>query len=318
MNEPLVTVVCLCYNHERFLKEAIQSVQGQSYQNIEIVVVDDFSTDESRRLISELAEHDRSIKCLFLERNHGNCAAFNKGLAVASGEFVVDFSTDDVMMPERIQKQVEWFKALGPSYGVVFTDVLYIDAAGKSLFTHYEYLLRKGLLTRIPAGDVYKEILQTYFVSAPSMLVRKEVFDQLNGYDEALAYEDFDFWVRSSRYFKYGFLNEVLTKVRKSAGSLSTRSYLPGNRQLHSTYLVCRKARQLNRSSADHLALVNRVRYEFRHAVLTENYKEARLFLDLLKELTTLNVVDRVASSLLALRFPTAWVRRWYHRARYR
>jgi glycosyltransferase involved in cell wall biosynthesis len=317
MDSPLVSVICLCHNHVRFVEEAILSVISQSYENMEIVVVDDCSTDGSKGVITGLVLRFPRLKFISLDENIGNCAAFNRGLAVSSGAYLVDFSADDVFRSDRIKKQVAYFQTLDESYGVVFTDVQYIDEDGKHLYRHFDSLRKKKLIREIPSGDIYSDILRSYFVSSPSMLVKREVFDHLQGYDEKLAYEDFDFWVRSSREFKYGFMPEVLTLVRKSRNSLSTKAYSPGDRQLHSTYLVCRKAQELTRTEQDKSALIYRVRYELRHAVLSENYAEAELFIALLKELTPLSSWDNLLWSLLKMRVPLARLRRLYHGLRY-
>jgi glycosyltransferase involved in cell wall biosynthesis len=317
MELPLVSVICLCYNHERFVKEAIRSVIGQTYASLEIIVVDDASLDNSRTEIENIIAINPQIRFIRLTKNIGNCAAFNVGLSHARGHYVVDFATDDVMNPRRIEKQVSFFESLDNSYGVVFSDVRYIDENGKPLYQHYENLLKRKLIQFIPTGDVYKDLLQMYFISAPSMLVRKVVFDELKGYDETLAYEDFDFWIRSSRKFKYGFLNEVLTDVRKTKGSLGTRAYMPGDRQLYSTYLVCRKAHQLNQSRSEHDALVSRIRYELRHAALSGNHKEAMLFFFFLKEISPLALPDYMFSWIARLRVPLMGLRRLYHTLRY-
>lgn len=317
MATPLVSVICLCYNHERFVAESIHSVFAQTYPNLEVILVDDQSTDNSRRVISGLLERYPSMKYLPLERNAGNCTAFNRGFALSSGAYIVDFSADDVLLPDRLTKQVALFETLDQSFGVVFTDVEYMDENGKPLYTHVENLCRRKLIASVPEGDIYKDLIQSYFVSSPSMLVRREVFQKLQGYDETLAYEDFDFFIRSSRYYRYAFLNEVLTRVRKVSHSLSARAYRRGDRQLHSTYVVCRKARQMNRSDEENRALITRVRYELRHAVLSENYGEAELFLELLKELTPLNSWDNLLRSLLKMKVPLARLRRIYHGLRY-
>jgi glycosyltransferase involved in cell wall biosynthesis len=313
---PLVSIICLSYNHERFVREAIESVLHQTYPNIQIIVVDDASTDESVNEIKKIIG-DRNVECLFLKENLGNCAAFNRGLALAKGEYIVDFATDDVMMPERIARQVTFFQSLDESYGVVFTDAEYIDANGKIFRNHYEYLFQQRLLDRVPQGDVYRDVLTTYFIAAPTMLVRKKVFDAIGGYDEQLAYEDFDFWVRSSRIFKYGLLNEKLTRVRRLRKSLSAAAYLQGDKQLHSTYLVCRKALDLNKTADDRIALIHRVRYELRHSVFTNNFVEAGLFCRLLNMMKGERMIDRVLYGLSVLRIPLSFWRSAYHDLRY-
>ncbi len=117
MEKPLVSVICLCYNHRRFVREAVESVLNQSYKNIQVIVADDASTDNSVEEIQSLKAPYPSIELLLLPKNLGNCKAFNEALKLAKGEFVIDFATDDVMMPDRIEKQVAFFGRLTPTVG---------------------------------------------------------------------------------------------------------------------------------------------------------------------------------------------------------
>lgn len=317
MSTPLVSVICLCYNHERFVQEALESVLAQTYPAIEIIVVDDASADGSVAVIQRVAKAHPQIQVIALPENGGNCAAFNRALALAKGAYVVDFSTDDVFVPERIARQVACLEALDNRYGVVFTDAVFIDGKGEPFRKHFDHLLSKGLLDRIPEGDVYTDVLRHYFICSPTMLVRRSVLDTLGGYDETLAYEDFDFWVRSSRRYYYAFLNEPLTKVRRGHRSLSSSLYEPGDRQLESTYRICRKALALNRTAADHAALRWRVRYEFRQAVLSSNFLEADLFYKLLKEMNGPGPADLVLYGVRMLRIPLRRLRALYLRVRF-
>lgn len=317
MQPPLVSVICLCYNHERFVREAIESVLQQTYSNLQIIVVDDASTDNSVREIEKTIAAAPHVQFLRVKENVGNCKAFNAGLALAKGEYIVDFATDDRMVPERIDRQVRFFASFDQSYGVNFTDAVYIDADGKVLRHHYDYLLRKGLIDRIPEGNVYSFVLGTYFISSPTMMIRRKVLEMLGGYDETLAYEDFDFWVRSSRLFNYCFLNEQLTFVRRTKASMSAGWYRQGDPQLYSTYKVCRKALVLNRSSEDRQALVKRVRYELRQSVFSENHTEVKLFYELLKELQHASFTDRLLFLLNKFGLPLASLRTRYHALRY-
>src|SRR5215831_11896181 len=256
MESPLVSVVCLCYNHESFVAEALESVFNQTYANLQVIIVDDCSTDKSVSIIKKVISNlSCEIQLQCLEQNLGNCRAFNQGLKFATGGYVIDFSTDDVMMPDRIEKQVRFFETQKENVGVVFTDAIYINESGEPIRNHFEYLFKKKLIDHIPTGDVFRDVLTTYFISSPSVMMRKEVLDVLHGYDERLAYEDFDFWVRASRNFQFEFLDEKTTKVRKSADSMSTGWYKIGDKQLHSTYLICVKAEKLCRDEQDRDAL---------------------------------------------------------------
>lgn len=320
MQTPLVSVICLCYNHARFVEQAIQSVLSQTYKNIQVIVVDDASTDNSVEVIRDVLLRSGRIDIQFLSlpQNIGNCRAFNQGLALAKGTYIIDLATDDYMVPERIQRQVEFFLSLDESYGVIFSDAVYIDEEGKFLYNHFEELQRKRLVYTVPRGDVFKDILTTYFIPSPAMMIRKKVLDELGGYDEQLAYEDFDFWVRSSRNYQYNYQEEKLTVVRKNARSMSTGWYKVGDKQLHSTYLVCRKAQKLVRTPEETNALVSRVRYELRQSALSENFYEGNLFLSLLKELTTLSLRDRFFTFLLNLELPLTPIRSLYQRIRFK
>jgi glycosyltransferase involved in cell wall biosynthesis len=310
---PLVSVICLCYNHEQFVQEAIESVLNQNYTHIQLIVVDDFSSDRSTSIIEQLTKQHPQITFLQLNENVGNCAAFNKGLALASGEFIVDFATDDVMLPDRIQKQINHFSDLDQSYGVVFTNADYIDSAGNKLRSHTEHLIAKGLISQVPEGNVFRDVLIRYFICSPTMMIRKEGLDQIHGYDENLVYEDFDFWVRSSRTFMYSYLDIVTTKVRRSGNSMSSGWYELGDQQLHSTFLVCEKAISLCNDEEDRQALLSRVRYEFKQAIFSGNKMEAKLFGQLEAKLGGHNFQFYLFNLLSQMPLPWPWIRKKYH-----
>ena len=99
---PLVSVVCLCYNHARFLREALDSVLAQTYPNIEVIVVDDCSTDGSVSIIQEYIAKHPYIKFISTGHNRGNTTAFNMGWRASHGAYIIDFATDDALLPERV------------------------------------------------------------------------------------------------------------------------------------------------------------------------------------------------------------------------
>jgi glycosyltransferase involved in cell wall biosynthesis len=315
--QPLVSVVCLCYNQRDWVEAAVDSVLRQTYPHIELIIADDASTDESREVIKRIHAQHPDIRIMLSDVNRGNCTAFNAAFRETKGAFVVDFAADDLMHPERIEKQVRKFEELDESYGVVFTDAEYIDENGVLLHRHYDTLREKGLLKHVPEGDVYRDVLSRYFIASPTMLIRRAVLDAIGGYDETLAYEDFDFWVRSARFFKYAFLNEPLTRIRRTGRSMSTGWYKKGDPQLHSTYLVCRKALSLCRDGEDRAALIRRARYELRQSVLSDNRTEANHFLELLEELDAVSSADRLFGIMRKSGLPLKWVRKVYHSIRF-
>src|SRR5688500_3802276 len=104
MTDPLVSVICLCYNQARFIREAVASVFAQSYRNVELIIVDDASTDNSASVIRAMVAENPAIRCLLLNQNVGNCKAFNKGLTLSKGDYIIDLAADDVLVPQRIER----------------------------------------------------------------------------------------------------------------------------------------------------------------------------------------------------------------------
>lgn len=258
MERPLVSVICLCYNQQRFVQEAIQSVFNQTYKNIQLIVVDDASTDNSVNVIKAILGSHPEVQFLALKENLGNCKAFNKGLALAKGSYIIDLAADDVLLPGRIEKGVNLLQEKGGQYGVHFSDAEIIDSYGTHLYMHSNRFPHHT----IPQGDVYKDVIERYFICPPTVMFTRQVADVLGGYDETLSYEDFDFWVRSSRVFNYVYSPEVLVKRRVSENALGSKQFKLFNKHSKSTYQVCRKILRLNNSLAEKRALEKRILYE--------------------------------------------------------
>jgi len=229
------------------------------------------------------------------EMNLGNCRSFNQALSLASGTYIIDLAADDVLLDTRIEKQVSLFETLSASYGVIFSNAAYINEQSIVVSHHYQVDTKGKAKKNVPSGDIYRQILQQYFICTPTMLIRKSLLDELGGYDEALSYEDFDFWVRSSRKYKYAYQDEILTFKRKVKGSLSTQFYqLRQNKLLDSTLIVCRKAALLNQKEEEKQALANNIRYHLRQSYYTKNYPLVSGYAALLKEVGHTDFITQV------------------------
>jgi glycosyltransferase involved in cell wall biosynthesis len=265
---PLVSVICVCYNHEKFVKEAIVSVLDQTYKNIELIVVDDGSTDKSVEVIEAM-----NVRLIDLKTNRGYTKAFNEGWRQSKGEFIIDLAGDDELTPDRIKISVEEFSKRDDSFGVQFGDALYSNG---NIHSHK--------FPNPPEGNIYIELIKRYFICSASMMSRRSVLTSLNGYDESLAYEDFDFWVRSSRAFKYFYTPEVLVKKRLVKGSLKEKQFQKGNPQQWSTYKVCEKILSLNKTTEERNALKQRLWYEFRQSILRTDFSLASKYFRLIRD----------------------------------
>ncbi|QSE97686.1 glycosyltransferase family 2 protein [Fulvivirga lutea] len=273
MDKPKVSIICLCYNHQDYLEESVLSALHQSYKNIEVIVVDDYSTDGSREKIQQLKERFNQLKVIFTDRNLGSTKAFNLGLKEASGEFLIDLATDDVLAKDRVLKGLAEFEVLDDSYGVNFTNAINIDSEGNELHHHYPIASSGKVINPPPKGDLYVELIKRYFICPPTMMSKRQVFDYLDGYDESLLYEDFDFWVRSSRKFKYCYTDEPLVKRRLLKYSMSNLQYRRNSPQMESTYRICEKIKGLNQTKEEDKALKRRIFLEMKQCIKYFNWK---------------------------------------------
>lgn len=268
---PLVTVICLCYNQERFVKESILSVLNQTYPVIQLIVVDDASTDNSVKVIKEsLVEHPQ-VQILPLRENSGNCKAFNQALSLAKGEFIIDLAADDVLLHERVQKGVMALNEAGESFGINFTDANWINEDGSHGYRHSERFPHHT----IPEGNIYQDLIARFFICSSSMMFKRKVIDSLGGYNPDLAYEDFDFWIRSSRNFNYCYSPEVLVKKRMVKNSMSQKQFRIFSPQLKSTFKVCEKIMALNKSAGEQEMLAKRILYEMSVCVRSLSFSVA-------------------------------------------
>lgn len=280
---PLVSVICISFNHAPYIEEALKSVFEQNYPNIEVIILDDGSGDGSTEVIRTLIS-DKEISFIAHQTNLGYTKTFNQGLALAKGEFVIDFALDDVMLPDFIMSGIDRFEKEPVSTGIVYSNADYIDTNSKVIGNHKEILLKKKLVSELPEGNVFEQIIRRYFICTPTMIIRKQVFDRLGGYDESLTYEDFDFWVRSSRYWNYAYLDEVHMRKRKLQTSMSASRYQHRlNDQLKSTLNVCKKAFHLCKSKNEIIALKERLNYEYRQCLRNEAKELAEEYKDLLQ-----------------------------------
>ncbi len=284
---PKVSVICLCFNQASFINKSLQSVLDQTYANVEVIIVNDASTDHSSMIIHDFLKKHPEILFLNLTENIGNCKAFNLGLKRATGKYIIDLSCDDILIADRITKQVAAFESLPPEYGVIYSDAIYIDQNGKSLGSHFEQYSPIR-------GEVYGDLVARYFIAPPTMMMKKAVFDELEGYDELLAYEDFDFWVRSSRNWKYDYVNDALTQIRKSRGSLSSKFHERDSPLHASTVVVCEKIKTMNRTEQEDQALVQRLRYELKMAGVTGSQRSANDFYELYHSITSPDLQSRL------------------------
>ena len=261
-NQPLVTVICLCYNHENFVIEALESVIHQNYNNIELIIVDDCSSDNSVGVINSWLVKHPKVRFIVNPTNLGNTKTFNKALQLANGEYIIDLAADDRLLPNCISKQIETFQ--NSSYedlAIVYGNFNFINEDGsfKSIyFTENENPV---------SGNGYEMVIgRTVKLGSIAAIYKTAVLKELNGYDETLAYEDLDIWIRITRNYNIEYIDEVLAEKRELSTSLSAQFLKRKNsktRFLHeSTLKIFDKILVLNQTKKENKAVLNRMYFE--------------------------------------------------------
>jgi glycosyltransferase involved in cell wall biosynthesis len=211
---PRVTVVIASYNYEKYIGEAIESILAQTYDDWELVIVDDASPDSSADIIRQYQQqYPDKIRFTELAQNRGVGYVANLCYDMARGEFIAHLGSDDRMLPERLAKQVAYFDA-HPDTGVVCSDVRVIDGDGQGVST-------TTLFAR-PITDLRKQLLEGNFINSPSAMLKKEVFDTVGKLNPALLYvQDYEHWLRVLDQYDIVRLDEQLTEYRIHGKNLS-------------------------------------------------------------------------------------------------
>lgn len=214
MKEKLVSIVMVNYNQERFIKEAIDSVLAQTYQNWELIVVDDGSTDCSVEIIKSY--NDKRIKPVYLEENSHICIATNEGFSHVTGEYIARLDSDDVWEPEKLYKQISLLEE-NPNARVCFTQVNIIDENSQNINEKASELLS---LYNSRQKDRKDWIRFFFFIGnslLPTLVFDRQLLDEVGGFN--LAYcqsHDFEFLIRLIKRTDFYFVEEKLARYRRT------------------------------------------------------------------------------------------------------
>nr|WP_297307931.1 glycosyltransferase family A protein [uncultured Flavobacterium sp.] len=224
---PLVTVICTSFNHQNFVIQTLESVLKQTYSKIEIIIIDDCSTDKSVEVISDFLIKHPNIKFIKNSQNIGITKTFNKAAKYANGSFLIDLSCDDKLLPNSIEILVHNFlKTDINSTGIVFGNSEIIDRENKTISTFFKIDQNNKVLDKSLFEINLARILDTGpVVNSVSAMINKSVFYELNGYDESLAFEDLDFWIRVLEKHQIVFIDEILTQKRNLKSSLGNQFF---------------------------------------------------------------------------------------------
>ena len=214
--EGKVSVILPAYNRAHVLERAIQSVLAQSYENLELIVADDSSTDETSALVTAVS--DERVRYVRTERNRGAAGARNFGLQFATGEYIAFQDSDDYWRPEKLRLQVEELEK--EQAGFCYHKVQYDFGEGQTVI-----LPQECIPVEQKRGDIYAQLLYENMVDCPALLVRRACLDEAGAFDENLkALEDYDLALRLGNAYYAAFVNQVLVDKGYTKGSVSLQA----------------------------------------------------------------------------------------------
>ena len=203
-NSPLVTVFVGCYNQSRFVEECLDSVRNQTYPNLQVIIFDDCSKDNSVSVIDVwLKKHRLDWEFIPHTRNIGICTSLNEVLRLARGKYISMVAADDIWLPDKTSRQVEMMEQLPEDVGVLYSDAFQVDENGEMLPKMFIEVYRKLVVP--PEGFLFDVLWEGNFIPAMTTLIRRDCFTEVGMYDEDLCFEDWDMWMRISRRFRFAY-----------------------------------------------------------------------------------------------------------------
>ncbi|MBE0410252.1 MAG: glycosyltransferase [Anaerolineales bacterium] len=210
MVAPNVSVVMCVYNEEHYIRDAIDSILSQTYDDFELIVVDDASTDGTPEILRSFV--DERIIIFRNEKNSGPYRSANKGISLAQGEFIARHDADDISHPKRFEKQVNHL-IKNNSIGMVSSDFQYIDKSGHIIDSVSLPASNHTLQERLTRGNIFAQ---------GSVIFRRSVFDQVGGYrDYFPVSQDYDLWLRMSEVSELANIDAPLYQMRFHSKSIS-------------------------------------------------------------------------------------------------
>jgi glycosyltransferase involved in cell wall biosynthesis len=217
-NSPLVSVIIPAYNAEAFIQATLDSVLAQTYSNIEVLVVNDGSSDRTVEIVERVMQHDPRVK-LLQQANAGVAAARNLAIQSAQGDYIAPIDADDIWFPQNLEKQVTCLMQSDESVGLVYSWSLDIDEQGR---------LTGGFYNSTLEGEVFTRLVGKYFLgNASCSLIRRSCLEKVGGYkpefkaQNAQGCEDWDLNLRIAQHYQFRVVPEYLVGYRQFGSSMS-------------------------------------------------------------------------------------------------
>lgn len=244
--DSLVSIIVLCYNQKKYVKYTLDSIRDQLYKNIEIILIDDASSDGSREVIKEWIKTNRQIRLYsqLNDRNLGICLNLNYALTRCKGEYVQLIASDDLLHSAKIDRQVKLFQNINKRFGIVFSDVFLINVNGQVVGKTFD---GKKMFCPPDRLYMYEELLKVNFVHPVSILIKKDLFKTVGVFDENLSYEDTDWLIRAALITEFFYDDQIYSYYR--VGIVDQQSNLFNENHLASLFKIYLKNYRLKNNS---------------------------------------------------------------------
>jgi len=220
---PLISVIIPTFNSGKFIPDAVQSVLDQTYQRLEVIVVDDGSTDATKDILREFNGHIRYC----YQENRGPSAARNIGITSARGDYICFLDADDIWMPNKLEVQLAFMEHYD-NISLVFSDTEAVDSdQGLHISILPQTVFQADLISQIPLQDAFTKLLIANFIPTSMVMARKQCFAEAGLFDEGLRVaEDRDMWLRIAACFKIAYIPLILGKKRNHEANISSDTEL--------------------------------------------------------------------------------------------
>lgn len=211
MEQGLVSVIVPVYNRAHYVGATIDSILEQTYSNIEIVLVNDGSTDNSLEVLNEYQKQEPAKIVIIDQKNQGQVASRNNAIRQAKGKFIAFLDSDDLWKPEKLALQIPLF---GGNVGLVYSGIDNIDEHGKIVSTE--------LCNESIVGNILPQLLIRNRMTGGTVVVTKKALDEVGLFDEAFnAAENWDLWIRVCLKYQAALVNKALVQYRVHPGNMS-------------------------------------------------------------------------------------------------
>ena len=240
---PLVSICTPCYNHSRYLRDYFESIINQTYENIELIMIDDASSDDSVQIIEQYITRleKRFVRVCFgvNEKNQGVVTSVNKLINTMQGKYCKLLASDDMLKEDAIEKMVDYLEArseinvcMANAY-VVPDDYRY----GDSITRKYRKYYKKDISEKLNDKDKLFEIsLERNLLFAPGVMMNSIIYKKYGLYDERMRFEDYEFWLRICKQEKIGYIDTCLVYYRLAHTSIS--NYTAGEKRKYENMMI--------------------------------------------------------------------------------